>query len=595
MKRIASTVAACVLASGLQAQLEPPRISVGGDVQVSRAWAAQHFAEVTVCADPSDARRLVAAAMYDTSAGPTGQRDGGVVAFTSHDGGSSWRPTLDTRRAGQQSPDPSCGFGPNGVAYLATMAVARQRGAVSLYSSHDAGDTWSSPVSLGPPLLDRPWLTVDNSQSSWRGKVYVSAFLESRAPFTRDLVVLTPSDTIGHGEQRSHYMHNGPLVTLSDGTLIALMAHPTTHSQEPPSLPDPVGGWPATPVITVVRSQDGGRTLSAPIVVSAFTSQPPDKRFLLTDFIPSLAVDAGSPRFRDRLYAVWIDAASGSTRVMISVSADSGRTWSSARMVSDDAPSHEGQRPVDSVNPAVAVNRDGVVGVLWYDRRDNDDFGYWPRFAASLDGAETWTRSVRVSKQPMVARLDGLFAYAATRDFDDVTNHELVFSVHNGWNFKSGDTSGLTADASGAFHPVWIDNRTGFAQVWSSSVRVDGVVRRLADVTASTKVGLAEPKFDAQRRIVSVVVTVDLLSPMKGPLVLHVTSMHSGITDRITALDTFNGIGGAGATWVVASDGADLAPGRPIVTTLRFALGAWTAAAINPLAVTIGVLAATPH
>ncbi len=30
----------------------------------------------------------------------------------------------------------------------------------------------------------------------------------------------------------------------------------------------------------------------------------------------------------------------------------------------------------------------------------------------------------------------------------------------------------------GAFHPVWIDNRTGTHQMWTVSVSVNGTVRR---------------------------------------------------------------------------------------------------------------------
>lgn len=594
----AAVTASCLLGVRLSAQTEPARITAGSDVQVSRSWGAQHFAEVTVCADPADPKQLVAAAMYDTSAGPTGQRDGGVVAFSSHDGGMSWRATLDTRRAGQQSPDPSCSFGPNGAAFLSTMTVTRQRGAVALYASHDGGSTWSPPTMLGSSLLDRPWLTVDNSTSRYRGQVYVSAFLDARQPAVRDFVLLTTSDSlVEHGsvEQRSHYMHNGPLVTLSDGSVVGLVAHPTTRAQESPQLAEPAGGWPSSPVISAVRSTDGGRTLSPPVVVSTLVSQPPDKRFLLTDFIPSLAVDGGSALFRDRLYAVWIDVESGSTLVMCSFSADSGRTWSPARVVSDDAQPRTGNRPMDSVNPSVAVNKDGVVGVLWYDRRDNPDFGYWPRFAASLDGGETWIHSIRVSREPMVARLDGLFAYSAPRSIDGAAHHELVFSVHNGWNFKAGDTSGLAADANGVFHPVWIDNRTGFAQVWSAPVRVDGTVHRLRDVTAATTLRLGAPHFDAARRVVSVDATIDVTAPLRGPIVVQITSMTSGITDRVSALDTFNGVAGPGAAWVLLGDGAEVAPGHPVSTTFHFALGPWTSAAINPLAVTMRVLAAAPR
>ena len=43
---------------------------------------------------------------------------------------------------------------------------------------------------------------------------------------------------------------------------------------------------------------------------------------------------------------------------------------------------------------------------------------------------------------------------------------------------NGGDTAGLGADASGVFHPVWIDNHTGVPQVWTASVAVRGTVHR---------------------------------------------------------------------------------------------------------------------
>jgi len=276
--------------------------------------------------------------------------------------------------------------------------------------------------------------------------------------------------------------------------------------------------------------------------------------------------------------------------VMLSHSADGGRTWSPARRVSDDGEGQTDDHPLDSVNPSVAVNAKGVVGVLWYDRRDNADFGYWPRFAASLDGGETWTASVRVSSHPMRARLDGLFAYTSPRTVDGAATHELVFSVHNGWNFKSGDTSGLVADSAGNFHPVWIDNRSGWSQIWTAPVRVDGNLRALQDATTSTSVRLANVRYDSTTRTVSADATVTATAALRGPLVLQVIDLTSGIADRVTAAGTSNGIHGVGAAWEVADSSARLAPGNSVTHPLRFTFDQWSRAAINPLAVNLRVL-----
>jgi hypothetical protein len=100
--------------------------------------------------------------------------------------------------------------------------------------------------------------------------------------------------------------------------------------------------------------------------------------------------------------------------------------------------------------PMLAVNKNGVVGICWYDRRDNsDNLGYWVRFSASLDGGASWIPSARVSTHANVVN-------PSERD-----NH-----------FHGGDTAGLAADADGVFHPLWIDNRTGVHQMWTTTVKV---------------------------------------------------------------------------------------------------------------------------
>ena len=166
----------------------------------------------------------------------------------------------------------------------------------------------------------------------------------------------------------------------------------------------------------------------------------------------SLAIDRGNGPCRGRLYVAWPDARYGRrTQVLLSRSDDDGRTWTPPRLVSDGPNSLE-FGPNDFM-PMVAVNSAGVVAVSWYDRRDNaDSLSYWPRLRASLDCGESWLPSIRVSSAP-----------------------NQLMQTHR--HLNGGDTSGLAADAAGRFHVVWVDNRTGMAQAWTSSVEVIGSVR----------------------------------------------------------------------------------------------------------------------
>src|SRR5262245_7763249 len=179
---------------------------------------------------------------------------------------------------------------------------------------------------------------------------------------------------------------------LSDGTVVVLYTEQR------------VGGRnAATAKLTelsaslhVLRSTDGGDSLEPSVQIATLQS---GYNAAHTRGVPArMAVDALSPRFRDRLYVVWTDISSGRGRIMSAHSSDAGKTWSQPIAVDDDVPAHGPNAGPDAFMPAVAVNRDGVVGVTWYDRRDNpDNQGYTVRFAASLDGGTTWLPSARVS------------------------------------------------------------------------------------------------------------------------------------------------------------------------------------------------------
>ena len=182
---------------------------------------------------------------------------------------------------------------------------------------------------------------------------------------------------------------------------------------------------------------------------------------------PSLAIDATTSRFRDRLYVAWPDRRTGRSQILVSWSSDEGRTWAPPRAI-DDSPA--GDR-TDSFMPQVAVNRDGVVGLTWYDRRDRpDNLGWDVRFAASLDGGLTFGESVKVSEQgasfpPGTSR--------ALRPMPDrPTEWEQVEAGRDSFRFMGGDTAGLATDAAGVFHAVWVDNHTGVPQVWTAAVTV---------------------------------------------------------------------------------------------------------------------------
>jgi hypothetical protein len=145
--------------------------------------------------------------------------------------------------------------------------------------------------------------------------------------------------------------------------------------------------------VALIRSTDKGNTWSGPIIANTLRSvgvvDPETGADVRTgDIIPSWAVDAST----GVLYAAWQDSRfNGGTHddVVLSKSADGGRTWS--------APVRVSQAPnAASFTPTVAA-ANGVVTVTYYDfRNDTADPGtlptdYW--IVHSHDGGATWSES----------------------------------------------------------------------------------------------------------------------------------------------------------------------------------------------------------
>lgn len=219
-------------------------------------------------------------------------------------------------------------------------------------------------------------------------------------------------------------------VVASDGTIIGAYADPA-H-------------------VRVTQSIDGGKTLLPSVVIDTFVragSRKDPKHNNVNHFM-TLAIDPGKGAYRDRLYLAWPDRRSGRSKVVLTYSTDKGRTWSATRVPTDN-PARD---TTDQFMPTLTVNRNGVVGLLFYDRRDNpDNRAFHARFTASLDGGLTWLPSVRLSTAP----------YSAG-----------PVSQKSAFAFNGGDTAGLVAAADGVFHPVWVDDRTGVPQVYTAAVKV---------------------------------------------------------------------------------------------------------------------------
>jgi hypothetical protein len=331
--------------------------------------------------------------------------------------------------------------------------------------------------------------------------------------------------------------------------------------------------------LKVLRSADGGETLSAAAVVSdAILSES-----ALVDGCPSLAVDPSDDLFRDRLYLVWNDYFQGGTDILLASSSDKGKSWSKPVVVNNEEPRNELALKSLNVLPTVAVNREGIVGVLWYDRGNGGDrLGYWVRFAASLDGGETFLPSVTVSEAPASFDLNHLgldanatgggdrwYSAPSGNSLGNLINITLTPSV---W---PGHTAGLASSADGAFQALWVDNRTGVMQIWTSRITVaatavrngSGVLADMDDVSNKVTLDFANAIFDRKRRTVTVDAYLANTSSdgILGPVKVRVLSMRAPTgVQYLTLTNPDGGERSQGTVWDFTSvlNGGKLRPGE---------------------------------
>lgn len=584
---------AITLASSV-ARGQQPKIVVGPNVQVSAGRANMNHGEVIIAADPKNPDWLIGCS--DIFPDPLKRRLSDSVTYTSHDGGANWTPTQYIDAGGEGSGDPSCGFGSNGRAYTAFLApaVKPDKDDVLFYRSTDGGMTWSEPTHLD--WIDREYITVDNSGGKYDGHVYVNGTGSAMKMDSASAGLNGGAFNIGISVQRSldggasfhppikrfstpprYTLGMGNGVVLSDGTYIALYGEPVEYSRI-------MEKHPTTPnaLLRVISSTDGGASFENAVTVSPWYMDYGEISGN-SSVVPMIAVDKSSGPFRDHLYAAWPDFRSGRGEIMVSSSSDKGRTWSSPVVVNDDRAWATPARGPDDVMPMIDVNRNGVVGIAWYDRRD--DPKNWERrvrFSASTDGGETFSPSVPVSEAPATININGTFplnGYSLGGGKPDSRNSggDLHLSVHFGdfFTFDGGDTAGMAADAGGRFHPLWVDNRTGVEQVWSAAITVDANAVRngsdelkdMADVSNDVTLDFKNGSFDSATKTFSVDAYLGNTSDVtvKGPIRIRVLNLESRI-GAVSIQNSDNGISGNGALWdftsVVPNQSAGLAPGE---------------------------------
>jgi hypothetical protein len=351
--------------------------------------------EPTVTVDPRHPGTVVATWQQDLGFG--GRSD---LIGTSRDGGRTWsRRTIPglTRCTGgtaDSASDPWVSAGGDGTIYFTGAAISLATdppvGTNVSSRSRDGGRHWSRtrPISVASRRTERMVVTADPRRP---GHAYAAWFDRDPAlplPLDGTLLFARTTDSASSwsapvtvdAAPPNGLDLSGQVLVLRDGSLLAVFARLEILDD----------GSFVNRLLTS-RSPDLGRTWPAPRVVASESIHPfpdPETGKPLSNQDMSYFSAATAPD--GTLYLAWDrDSSATSGTVEFVSSSDDGRTWTPPRAIPGIS--------AFAFEPAIAVDGNGTLGVLWYDNR-RDRLGdaeattdVW--FAASRDRGRTWRQT----------------------------------------------------------------------------------------------------------------------------------------------------------------------------------------------------------
>ncbi len=463
-----------------------PESPFSANVRVTRDYGGSFESEPSIAASPVNPDNLVVAAHqelgYTVTVGPYVV----VGIYYTTNGGETWHGPVITKAYDPVNDfilgDPALDAGPDGTFYLAYLSAGYRplpppfnysqafQSTVMLGISRDGGRTWEFKAAITPDYMNATNLIIQEFYpfTLFIDKEYIAV---GRSPLTNDTMIVisytefiegynyTANDNITNVTIRVAVSHDGgetwigpvavsPTITISaaEGPLVPRIVQGSYPAVAPngtifvayyDSLDD---GWlNGEAAIMVVRSDDGGRTWSYPVIAAVIPSE-------LTYYYTYRIGETEFPAFRwwssmfpsiaagpnGRVYIVYAADPDGigcdPADIYLVVSRSWGKTWSQPIRVNND--------PEGSCNaqffPWVEVGPDGSVHIVWADTRlAPARLGFDIYYDRYVNGS--LTGNVRVT---------------------DYTNPAL-------WAFFVGDYINLAVTEKNV-HPVWTDTRRSF-------------------------------------------------------------------------------------------------------------------------------------
>ncbi len=317
-----------------------------------------------------------------------------AVSF-SNDYGRTWQQTFIPQLANGQNFGSGVVAARAGIFYYAGVSLASNNRSLIIFSrSVDGGRTWSEPLAVFPQnvvgvVQEKPWIAVDNTDTATAGHIYIG-WTEIRNTGSRIVLAVSRDQGATFADVFALTQFDGSFSV--QGIAIAVAPDGDAYI---------AWGDSRTKGIRFIRGTNGGRSFSQIFNVASFDRYELLGPLLNSHFaangLPSIAVDNSRSIHRGKIYITFnarpSDKPADKADVFLVSSTDKGSTWSAPLRVNDSLDF------TDQFMPSVAVDRDGAVGLMWYDRRNDpiynamlDVYG-----AVSTDGGQTFSKNRRIT------------------------------------------------------------------------------------------------------------------------------------------------------------------------------------------------------
>jgi hypothetical protein len=351
----------------------------------------------------------------------------GLVVSYSDDNGAAgtWHrvtvPGISACEGGEflRASDPWVSFAPNGDLYAISLSFFGNpnpnHNAILVSKSTDFGHTWGAPIAVADDTtngLDKESITADPNDSDFVYATWDRVLFPGGSTHTRGNGVLNArsfksqtffarSTNGGQSWEPAKQIFVDSSFSGSIGGVIRALGdgHTLLDSLQTYGSATWKGGKCGS--VSILRSPDRGVTWSSkPAIIAPFSCtyggahNPDSGRLIRSGGLPDIAVDG------QNAYVTWEDATpTEPTRghIFFSQSTDGGLTWSSPIIISHTTGT------VDASIPTIEVNSNHVVGVNYFDFRNNAPGGiastdlWLTTCSASCASASSWSSEARVT------------------------------------------------------------------------------------------------------------------------------------------------------------------------------------------------------